>query len=285
MRNIKAVSVVLVVLVFITTLYLVKRKRRNDNQEIGWPNIVVPIGDSLLREIELRFVSIKASGKPFQSGSPDGEPGRDPRMETQSERTVEDFEISETEITMFQYWRVTDPVRVLNGLEKNLPVSNVSYDEAKIFCHKLSKLTGQECRLPTDAEWEFACRGGTTEIISVWPVGGTTAADAITRFGFGDPAVLERAIKHACNVSKRLCHVKTYKPNNFGLYDMHGNVAEWVDETDLLTEADFPTQRVVRGGSAFGSPLSCRSASRALLFKDEKAGSVGFRVARKPSGG
>ena len=172
-------------------------------------------------------------------------------------------------------------------------VINVSWSDAVAYCDWLSKKNGRRFRLPTEAEWEFACRAGT-----------------ITHFSFGDS---EKAIAEYGNtwdssglssfanmpgqptVSHKgddgfgwLAPVGSFKPNEFGIFDMHGNAAEWCNDEyspDYYTTSEGIDPRgpegesrakVVRGGGCFSSPRSCRSASRF----GAAAGSVvvGFRV-------
>jgi formylglycine-generating enzyme required for sulfatase activity len=136
----------------------------------------------------------------------------------------------------------------------DLPVDQVSFDDATDFCKKLSLLDNREYRLPTEAEWEYACRAGSL---------GTFA-------GSGE---LDTMGWYKRNSSGKLHIVGLMQPNRWGLYDMHGNVAEWVldsfipylgldDVSDPFHQVNDGTQ-AVRGGSAFDVTSACRSASRA----------------------
>jgi formylglycine-generating enzyme required for sulfatase activity len=157
------------------------------------------------------------------------------------------------------------------------PVVGVSWDDAQAFCKWAS------CRLPTEAEWEYACRAGTT-----------------TRFYFGDSLDSTQA-NFDGNYPfgkgkkgpflKKLSPVGSYPPNAFGLYDMHGNVWEWCQDwlapcvqtlvQALVTDPKGPEHghyRMVRGGSWFDSASECRSAYRDGLGPDARSRRHGFRV-------
>lgn len=157
----------------------------------------------------------------------------------------------------------------------NRPVEGVSWDEAGEFCYKLSKMTGRCYRLPSEAEWEYACRAGTT-----------------TRFYFGETITTDLA-----NYSgKETTDVGSFPPNAFGLYDMHGNVWEWCADSYHENYEGAPTDgsawtlgdaidRIVRGGAWDSDMASCGSASRYSYLYSARHNSgrsmdlfVGFRV-------
>jgi len=157
------------------------------------------------------------------------------------------------------------------------PVARVTYYDAKAFCTWLSERTGQSFRLPTEAEWEYACRAGTT---------GDYAGD-IEQMAWFDAT------------SEGLVHPVAQKmPNPWGLYDMHGNVWEWCEDiyywhygdapTDgrAATKPDVPAEtasrRVVRGGSCCRPRESCRSSSRYGVHRLFRQCSTGFRIVRGP---
>jgi formylglycine-generating enzyme required for sulfatase activity len=170
----------------------------------------------------------------------------------------------------------------------------VSWNDAQAFCTWLAKRTGRTIRLPTEAQWEYACRAGSTTHWS-WgddPAGGKgkcNAADKTGKARFRRWRVFNWADGHVFT-----CPVGTYQPNAFGLYDMHGNVWEWcrdwyrrsyasagqTDPKGRYADRSGPP-RVVRGGSWMSTPGRCRSASRAACGP---LGSpcdfiIGFRVA------
>jgi formylglycine-generating enzyme required for sulfatase activity len=158
------------------------------------------------------------------------------------------------------------------------PVVNVSWNDAKAFCDWLSQQEGQTYRLPTEAEWEYACRAGTT-----------------TRYSFGDDeSVLDRFAWYGANSNRQTHPVGEKKPNAFDLHDMHGNVWEWCwDGYDAdyykQLQADDPqgppqaARRVIRGGSWEHDPRSCWSANRYGDTPVNRGIYLGFRVARVQS--
>ena len=156
----------------------------------------------------------------------------------------------------------------------------VSWDDAIAYCKKLSEKEGKKYRLPTEAEWEYACRAGTE-----------------TRWSFGDD---EKVLgnyawydKNAWDIGEEYAHqVALKKPNAFGLYDMHGNVYEWCHdyyEEDYYKQSPEkdptgPTSgssRVLRGASWNHDARGTRSASRGGNVADRPSGSGGFRLVRE----
>ena len=141
------------------------------------------------------------------------------------------------------------------------PVERVNWYDAVEFCARLSKLTGREYRLPGEAEWEYACRAGTT-----------------TRFYFGDDANQLGDYAWYNGNSQGTTHpVGQKKPNAWGLYEMSGNVWEWCEDNwHNYNDNDY---RILRGGSWYDDPYSCRSASRNDLLRRVNFNSLdGFRV-------
>ena len=157
------------------------------------------------------------------------------------------------------------------------PVEKVSWKDAQKFIEMLNEVEkGDKYRLPTEAEWEYACRAGTN-----------------TEFSFGDDAIkLSEYAWYEDNSENRMHLAGTKKTNPWDLYDMHGNVLEWVedDRHDNYNGApdegrpwiDKPrgTYRVIRGGSWSDYELDCRSAARDLITPDDRRDDVGFRLAR-----
>jgi formylglycine-generating enzyme required for sulfatase activity len=172
------------------------------------------------------------------------------------------------------------------------PVVNVSWNDAVEYCKWLSKKEGKTYRLPTEAEWEFACRAGTTtryysgddpEMLA--QVG--NVADATARATF---PVWEWTIK-ASDGYVFTSPVGKFKPNGYGLYDMHGNAWQWCADwhgadyyakspVDDPSGADSGSDRVLRGGSWNGRPFNSQSAERLGFPPDVRDYSIGFRVAR-----
>ena len=172
------------------------------------------------------------------------------------------------------------------------PVVNVSWNDAVEFCKWLSRKEGKTYRLPTEAEWEYACRAGTTtryysgdDPETLAKVG--NVADATAKAKFPD---------WTCTIKASDGYVFTapvgkFKPNSFGLYDMHGNAWQWCADwygaeyyakspVDDPAGPDSGNVRVLRGGSWCRWPLSSRSATRYRYSPDFRYGYAGFRVAR-----
>ncbi|HMH42845.1 MAG TPA: formylglycine-generating enzyme family protein, partial [Pyrinomonadaceae bacterium] len=167
------------------------------------------------------------------------------------------------EVTQNQYRAVmgTNPSAFKGD---DLPVDSVTWDEATEFCRKLSTLTGHQYRLPTEAEWEYAARGGTT--------GAATESANLTAWYDG-------------NSGARTHPVGQKEANHFGLYDIYGNVWEWCQSkykpypysaTDGREDLQPVEVRVLRGGSWESAAKACRASYRRRVTPDPR--SAGFRV-------
>jgi eukaryotic-like serine/threonine-protein kinase len=172
----------------------------------------------------------------------------------------------------------------------NLPVDSVSWLDGMDFCKKLSQKTGRTYRLPSEAEWEYACRGGTTTPFAF----GETITPAVANYNGNSPYA---------NAAKGEYRKKTtvggsFPPNLFGLYDMHGNLWEWcLDEwadsysrapADGSARGDIEPRSgdkdyLERGGSWFQNPNFCRSACRKGDYSVTSRHLVGFRVVYAPA--
>lgn len=241
--------------------------------EVG-TNMVLDVGHGAT----IHYVYIH-TGK-FLMGSPDNEAGRNKYFPEgpQHEVTISKaFYLSVCEITRGQYQAVmgTMPDQGFVGIveEADQPIQLVSWNDAVEFCRRVSEKTGLTVRLPTEAEWEYACRAGSQ-----------------TRFFFGDKeGNLEEYAWYEKNSGKLAHSVGQKKPNAWGLYDMCGNAWEWCSdwyfESYPAEKAIDPvgplsgTYRVVRGGSKIDSASSCRSAARFNDTPDARHVAVGFRVA------
>jgi len=207
----------------------------------------------------------------FIMGSPDSEKGRVVHEGPQHEVTIsKPFYMGVTEVTQAQYQAImgTNPSN-FEG-EKN-PVEKVSWNDATQFCKKLSERTGRTVRLPTEAEWEYACRAGSK-----------------TRFCFGDAdADLGDYAWSEANSGGTTHPVGQKEPNAWGLYDMHGNLCEWCADwygdypNGPVTDPQGPasgTYRVLRGGCWLTAPSVDRSALRVLDPPIKRTTIYGFRV-------
>jgi formylglycine-generating enzyme required for sulfatase activity len=193
------------------------------------------------------------------------------------------FYLQTTQVTQGQWKEVMggNPSKFKNCGD-DCPVEKVSWQDTQEFIDKLNGREGTDkfrYRLPTEAEWEYACRAGT-----------------ITEFSFGDDAdKLGEYAWYADNSAGVTHPVRTKKPNNWGLYDIHGNVWEWVQDdwhdnyegvpTDGSACIDEPrgANRVFRGGGFHGPARRSRSAARSFGMSDSHRNRVGFRLARSVS--
>ncbi|MEL6438061.1 MAG: formylglycine-generating enzyme family protein [Cyanobacteria bacterium J06621_8] len=228
--------------------------------------------------LDLDLVAI--SGGKFMMGSPEGE-GLD-WEQPQHEVMIQPFLMGKYPVTQAQWREVASLPKVARELDPNparfkdledsdrRPVENVSWDDAVEFCQRLSQQTGQEYRLPSEAEWEYACRAGTT-----------------TTYYFGDRITSDQ-VNYEGTVGETTA-VGEYPPNDFGLYDMHGNVWEWCQDDWHDDYEDAPTDgsawvtgvdniKVVRSGSWGYIPYYCRSEIRFDFTRDHRNNDVGFRV-------
>ena len=235
-------------------------------------------------------------GGKFLMGAPEDEPESQDRERPQHEVTLQPFFMGRYTITQAQ-WRVVasylqierelspDPSRFKGD---NRPVENVSWDDATEFCQRLSAETGREYKLSSEAQWEYACRAGTT-----------------TPFHFGETITTELANYNGTDdqwgsygrgtkgeYRKQTTEVGSFLANRFGLHDMHGNVLELceddyhnsykgapTDGTAWIDSDRANTDRVLRGGSWYGLPRGCRSAFRISYFRRGFIlDIVGFRV-------
>jgi formylglycine-generating enzyme required for sulfatase activity len=212
----------------------------------------------------------------FWMGSPDGEPGRSSDEGPLRRVAIsEAFAAGRTPVT-FDDWdaAVAEGWRPEHnpsdyGWGRGLhPVVDVNWLDAQAYARWLSEKTGHRYRLLTEAEWEYAARAGGSEAYATGAA--ITAADAC----FSDGAPAAGAVRGSAEVG-------AFAPNAFGLYDMHGNVWEWVE--DAYSGAGGPPgldRRVVRGGSWGDDCNWLRCACRGWLAADLRNDDVGFRVAR-----
>jgi formylglycine-generating enzyme required for sulfatase activity len=191
------------------------------------------------------------------------------------------FYLGRTEVTQGQWKAVmgTTPWKGYSFVKEggDYPAVYVSWEDAVEFCRKLSAKEGVEYRLPTEAEWEYACRAGTTTVYSF--------GDDESQLG--EYAWIEENTQYAGEGYDHIVGQK--KPNPWGLYDMHGNVFEWCQDwygeypSDDVTDPvgpDSGSYRVSRGGGWFSSAVYCRSAVRLWITPSGRDFSLGFRVLR-----
>ncbi|HUS48516.1 MAG TPA: formylglycine-generating enzyme family protein [Phycisphaerae bacterium] len=220
--------------------------------------------------VSVKLVLIPA-GK-FMMGSPVSEKGRQRDEGPQREVTISrPFYMGVYEVTQEQYQAVMGKNPSAFKGAKN-PVELVSWNDATEFCKKLSTRTGRTVGLPTEAQWEYACR-----------------AESKTQYHFGEKDEdLGDYAWYLKNSNGETHSVGGKKPNAFGLYDMHGNVWEWCSDWHAAyanakkVDPSGPAsgeERVLRGGSWNLNPQICRSASRLRSTPGNRDGTFGFRVA------
>jgi formylglycine-generating enzyme required for sulfatase activity len=221
----------------------------------------------------------------FMMGSPDSEADRDDN-ETQHQVTIsKPYYLGKYPVTQAQWQQVMGNNPSHFKGDKLLPVESVSWDDTQSFCLKLKEITQAPFGIPTEAQWEYACRAGTT-----------------TPFHFGSQlngrqANCDGTVPYGTDMKgpylKETSAVGTYPANAWGLYDMHGNVWEWCSDW----HGDYPTRsvtdpigpatgsfRVLRGGCWFSVAVSCRSADRRWNDPSGRCRILGFRVALSSSG-
>jgi formylglycine-generating enzyme required for sulfatase activity/serine/threonine protein kinase len=222
------------------------------------------------KDITLEMVLIPA-GK-FMMGSPESEKGRS-NDENQHEVTLtKPFHIGKYEVTQEQ-WEIVMGNNPSETKGAKLPITNVTWQDCQEFIKKLNEKNTGVYRLPTEAEWEYACRAGTT-----------------TAYSFGDKMTPKDANYGASKFGKPVV-AGSYKPNAFGLYDMHGNVWEWCEDwyekypAGAVTDPKGPAtgeRRVLRGGPFDFNVSSARSSDRNKLSPSIRNYNNGFRLARTP---
>jgi formylglycine-generating enzyme required for sulfatase activity len=221
-----------------------------------------------IQELLQGFVMVE--GGTFLMGAPDSIGEED---ETEHTVYVSTFSIQSTEVTQELYELVMGNNPSENKTWKDMPVTNVSWEDCQVFIKKLNDITGLEYRLPTESEWEYAARGGSKSQGYLY-----SGSNNIDEVGWYDT-----------NSGKAIHVIKEKKPNELGLYDMTGNVWEWCSDwygpyrTDLKG-SDNPKgpengeSRVLRGGSWRGSTSDCRTAGRVGLDPDRRNDPCGFRL-------
>jgi formylglycine-generating enzyme required for sulfatase activity/tRNA A-37 threonylcarbamoyl transferase component Bud32 len=227
--------------------------------------------------VKLEMVEIPAGT--FYMGSPENEEGRDDSESPQHQVTVPSFFVGKYPLTQAQYQAIigNNPAHFKGN---NRPVECVSWNNAVNFCQKLSQKTGKNYKLPSEAQWEYACRAGTT---TPFYFGESITPDLVNydgRYPYANAPTGQ--------YREQTTDVGTFPPNAFGLYDMHGNVWEWCEDdwnenyinapingSALISQSDKNT---LRGGSWCFDPEDCRSACRGSYRLVSDYNAFGFRV-------
>jgi formylglycine-generating enzyme required for sulfatase activity len=238
--------------------------------------------------VSLEAVEVKAGS--FAEGSSALEPRRGPDEGPRHQVQLDTFYMSRREISQAQWARVASYPAVEIDLSsdpshtkgQDAPVQNVSYEDAVEFCRRLSRKVGRVYRLPTEAEWEYACRGGLQD----QPFGyGATLTDEVANFRSNRPYLDDGSPGHPIGRPTNTHHFKV--ANGYGLVDMHGNLKEWCldyygpysGQAERNPEGPMTgSDRVVRGGSFQTYAAGCRSAARSHAAASERREDLGFRV-------
>ncbi|MDB9438369.1 formylglycine-generating enzyme family protein [Dolichospermum lemmermannii CS-548] len=257
----------------------IKRKQKQAQQFI----------EDLGNGIQLEMVAIP--GGSFMMGSPKNEPERRETESPQHQVTVPPFLLGKYPVTQAQWQAVAALPPVNQELKPNpsrfeganRPVERVSWHDAVEFCNRLSNHTQRPYRLPSEAEWEYACRAGTTTPFHFGETITTDLANYNGNYIYGDGV---KGIRKG-----ETTEVGSFKiANEFGLYDMHGNVWEWCQDDWHNNYEDAPTDgsawisnkakinKLLRGGSWYHNPGLCRSAYRSFNYLDSSDDVIGFRV-------
>ncbi len=244
---------------------------------VGWP----PAKADFTNSLGMKFVRVPKGTVPL--GGRDGKPG------TRNATVAADFYLGTYEVTQAEWEAVmgANPSSIMRSAggqdlsaeaQKRFAVNAVTWHEAREFAKKLNerlKEPGWEYRLPTEAEWEYACRGGPGQAQSAYGfkyyAGEPSNALAAGQANFGD------SLKNPCPVGK-------YAPNKLGLYDMHGNVSEWCNDEPSPPQRDASGKeaRVNRGGSHWENASYCDINWQSRWTPNERHRHVGVRIARVP---
>jgi formylglycine-generating enzyme required for sulfatase activity len=238
--------------------------------------------DTVVDKSDLNMTFVRIPGGSFTMGSQmDDEVAYSQEKPSFKARLTHDFYLMTTEVTQAQWETVMGSNPSDNSkCGGQCPVENVTWDDVQLFIEKLNEMEGKNYRLPTEAEWEYAARAGQQ-----------------TDFANGDITETECGIDPNLDTMGWYCGNATVlggrpvgqkEPNDFGLYDMHGNVWEWCQDWlgAYTAEAkvdpvgsDGETDRAIRGGAVYRLARDCRSAMRQPASKDMKNFALGFRLA------
>ncbi|MBW2636506.1 MAG: formylglycine-generating enzyme family protein [Deltaproteobacteria bacterium] len=236
-------------------------------------------GNTFTNSIGMKFVLIPDGS--FMMGSPANEAGRDGNESIHKVSIEKPFYMQTQEVTQDQWKKVMgkNPTE-FKHCGKDCPIDNVSWNDVKTFIRKLNrKEKTKKYRLPTEAEWEYACRAGTTTAFYTGDCISSTQANYNGNYPLGKCP--EGEYRYAPSA------VGSFAPNPWGLYDMHGNVWEWCQGWDKDYEgdpnADLKEYRPRRGGSWRDTAQYVRSASRLRVYPKYSYNYSGVRIACDPA--
>jgi formylglycine-generating enzyme required for sulfatase activity/predicted Ser/Thr protein kinase len=247
--------------------------------------LIEDLGNGVILEM------VAIPGGTFMMGSPNSEEGRKDNESPQHSVTITPFYMGKFTVTQAQWRVVVNLPQVHCALRPdpsyfkgdNLPVDTITWNEAVEFCARLSLKTGRNYRLPSEAEWEYACRAGTT---APFHFGGTITTDFAN---YNGDSTYNSGAKGTYR--EKTTPVGSFQvANAFGLYDMHGNVWElcadyWhdnykgapVDGKSWINDDNY-SDKLLRGGSWYRKAITCRCAYRSRFDPDKRHSTVGFRV-------
>lgn len=235
-------------------------------------NIIATGGDDRTVTYEVKgvkFKMVEVDGGVFKMGSESGDDDETPVHEVK----LKSFSIGQTEVTQ-ELWETVMGTNSSNWKGLKLPVENVSWNDCQTFITKLNALTGQQFRLPTEAEWEYAARGGSQS--KGYTYSGSNSLDEVAWYW--------------SNSDSKTHDVATKSPNELGIYDMSGNVFEWCQDwygdnyyvSSVIINPTGPSSgsyRVCRGGSWYSAATNCRCAYRSSGTPSISNFKLGFRLA------
>ncbi|MEO5332783.1 MAG: formylglycine-generating enzyme family protein [Magnetococcus sp. YQC-5] len=235
--------------------------------------------------VGIPFVRIPAGC--FQMGSPITESGRDPDEGPVHEVCLDSFWMGKHEVTQGQWMVLMGRNPSHFKLGEHYPVEQVNWEDIQIFIQKLNARNEGHFRLPTEAEWEYAARAGTT---TPFCFGSQIQADTQANYNGKTPygAGPKGVFRHSTT------QVGSFLANSFGLHDLHGNLSEWVQDwycddfygsvegrqKNPVCRNDASGFHLLRGGSWYDSAVNLRSADRGWSTSDNRYASIGFRLAR-----
>lgn len=231
-----------------------------------------------LDALEASFVFIPPGR--FTMGSTEYETGRNPDETPHEVTLTKGFYIQKTPVTREQWKAVMGDSAAFSDGPPNCPVESVSWNECQEFIRRLNEKTKSRRRLPTEAEWEYACRAGSSAPF---------CNGELTEPYCAQDAVLCEVAWYCANSGRKIHPAAEKSPNGWGLHDMHGNVNEWCQDwygeysPEPQTDPVGPGSglgKVIRGGSWFSNAKNCRSASRFHWPPNSRSDAIGFRLVR-----
>ena len=283
-------------LLFIPELSVIERQALQSKSAFAL-NVEVTFSDSLQDGSLGPQLTVIPAGV-FEMGSNEQEFGhRSDEAPQHYQQMTEPFAIGSMPITADQFERYTSAVNWnwswdLIRSEGNHPVINIRHGEAEDFCRWLSDETGYWYRLPSEAEWEYACRAGSSDAFAFGDSVSCKNVHFRAAFPYDEEKQGKRFILPKCAPIAKTVEVGQYPANAWGLHDVHGNVWEMTSSNYSKSLANIsrhhpapPKRRnkwiTVRGGSWFDAAVFARSASRRPRLRDELDVNLGFRVVRE----